>query len=151
MKTSKRNVIKLPDGSEESVSALKAELVLISPGKKLVYATDLADSPDNRQRLEGLAKYAHTFFCEATFCVNDAERAVRTGHLTTRACGEIATVAEVARLVPFHFSRRYAPDPQQLYEEIQATCAQVVVQKSMNLFEFTKVGVTEPVASIDIE
>ena len=45
----------LPDGSDASVAALATELLLISPGKKLVYATDLADTADNRQRLIGLA------------------------------------------------------------------------------------------------
>jgi ribonuclease BN (tRNA processing enzyme) len=116
----------LPDGGEATVAELAADLVQVTPGKKLVYATDFADTAENRGRLVGLARHAHTFFCEASFLEADSEQARRTGHLTTRACGEIAAAAEVARLVPFHFSRRYAGNPQQLYAEIAAACPRLV-------------------------
>ena len=81
-----------------------------------------------------LARGAHTLFCEATFREADAEQAARTAHLTTRACGEIAVAAGVARLVPLHFSRRYEKDPAPVYEEIAAACPQVVAPKSMAVF-----------------
>lgn len=104
--------LQLPNGTEASVAKLAAGLVLITPAKKLVYAVDLADTLDNRQRLQTLARHAYTFFCEAYFLEADIEQAMRTGHLTTRACSEIATATGVARLVPFHFSQRYADRPQ---------------------------------------
>lgn len=126
--------IELPDGTRETVSALAAELVLVTPGKKLVYATDLADTPANRERLVALAQHAHTFFCESPFLQADTEQARRTGHLTTRACGEIATTAGVARLVPFHFSRRYTKGPQAIYAEIEAVCSALVAPKTMAVF-----------------
>jgi ribonuclease BN (tRNA processing enzyme) len=121
--------ITLPDGTETTVGAAAADLVLMSPGKKLVYATDLADSADNRRRLIALARHAHTFFCEAAFVEADVEQARRTGHLTTRACGEIASAAEVARLVPFHFSRRYFNNPQRVYAEVSAACVRTVLPR----------------------
>lgn len=117
--------LELPDGTRAPAAALAAELAYIRPGKKLVYATDLADTADNRQRLTALARGAHTLFCEAPFCIADAERALRTGHLTTHACGEIAAAAGVGRLVPFHFSRRYADDIRAVYEEIKSVCNRV--------------------------
>jgi ribonuclease BN (tRNA processing enzyme) len=126
--------VRLPDGSMVAAQALAAELVLISPGKRLVYATDFADTAENRRRLVTLAQGAHTLFCEATFVEGDAVQAARTAHLTTRACGEIAEEAGVARLVPFHFSRRYEADPAQIYAEIAAACLRVVVPKSMTVF-----------------
>jgi ribonuclease BN (tRNA processing enzyme) len=119
-------VITLPDGRERRAAELGEELLLITPGKKLAYATDLDDTPDNRRRLIALAQHAHTLFCEAPFIEADAEQAARCGHLTTRACGEIATAAGVARLIPFHFSRRYSDNPQQLYEEIGNACGCLV-------------------------
>lgn len=125
--------VELPDGRIESTAALAAELVLIRPGKKLVYATDFSDTGENRRRLVALARGAHTLFCEATFLEEDAEQAVRTAHLTTRACGEIAEAAGVARLVPFHFSRRYEDDPARIYEEIAAICTAVAVPNSMTV------------------
>lgn len=130
--------VTLPDGNARSVGDLGDELVLIKPGKRLVYATDLADTKENRQRLTLLARGAHTFFCEAPFIEADAEQASRTGHLTTRACGEIASAAGVARLVPFHFSRRYAHNPQKVYEEINAACTCLVAPKTLKVFEPAK-------------
>jgi len=123
--------IELPDGTREPAGQLAAELLLVRPGKKLVYATDLADTPDNRARLSALAAGAHTFFCESPFLQADAAQAARTMHLTTRACGEIAEAAGVSRLVPFHFSRRYEGDAAPLYDEILEACSRVVTPRSM--------------------
>ena len=117
----------LPTGKRRGVRKLAAELLLVEPGRKLVYATDLADTPDNRRRLTALAAGAHTLFCEATFCTAHAAQAARTGHLTARACGEIATAAGARQLVPFHFSRRYADDPGRVYREVAAACVRTVV------------------------
>ena len=113
-------LLTLPNGRQGRADELAAELTLVKRGKKLVYATDLADTLTNREHLQELAQYAHTFFCEACFIEADREQAVRTGHLTTRACAEIAMAAEVARLIPFHFSQRYINDCQQIYDEVQA-------------------------------
>lgn len=127
-------MIQLPDGKQETAGALTERLLFITPGKKIVYATDLADTADNRQQLTHLAQHAHTLFCEASFIEADVDHAIRNGHLTTRACGEIAATAGVARLVPFHFSRRYTGNPQQLYEEINMYCGRVVLPQAMELF-----------------
>lgn len=128
-------VVSLPDGNEATAGDLGNELVLITAGKKLVYATDLADTEENRRRLVALARNAHTLFCEAPFLEADSDNATRNGHLTTRACGEIAMAARVSRLVPFHFSRRYTDIPQQLYDELKAVYPWVVIPASMALFE----------------
>jgi ribonuclease BN (tRNA processing enzyme)/energy-coupling factor transporter ATP-binding protein EcfA2 len=122
-------LIRLPGGQTERASVLGDDLVLIAPGQKLVYATDLADTADNRERLTGFAKGAHTFFCEATFVEEDVDKAISTGHLTARACGEIATAAGVEHLVPFHFSRRYEDEPERVYEEVRAVCSRVVMPR----------------------
>ncbi len=119
--------IDLPDGSVEPAGALADDLILVTPGKKLVYATDFADTADNRQRLLELAAGAHTLFCEASFREADVAQARATGHLTARACGEIATAAGVERLVPFHFSRRYEDAPETVYGEVQAACARTML------------------------
>jgi ribonuclease BN (tRNA processing enzyme) len=138
--------IELPDGTRETAAALGAELVLVTPGKKLAYATDLADTPANRERLLALAQHAHTFFCEAPFLQANSEQARRTGHLTARACGEIAAAAGVARLVPFHFSRRYTRRPQAIYAEIEAVCSTLVAPKTMAVFGDAR---TESVLELD--
>jgi ribonuclease BN (tRNA processing enzyme) len=99
--------------------------------------------------LIALAKHAHTFFCEATFTEAETEQASRTGHLTTRACGEIATAADVGRLLPFHFSRRYENNPQPIYEEIETVCARLVKPRSMKVFEVEEFLSSEEVQVLD--
>lgn len=126
--------ITLPDGRVAAAGPLGDELVLITSGKKLVYATDFADTAENRCRLQQLSHGAHTLFCEASFIEADTEQARRTGHLTARACGEIAMGAEVTRLVPFHFSRRYEDDPEQIYDEIAAVCSRVMVPGGKQIY-----------------
>lgn len=118
--------IALPDGTLETAGVLSAELTLTAPGGKLVYATDLADTPDNRARLSALAMHAHTLFCESPFLQGETEQAERTGHLTTTACAEIANAAQIDHLVPFHFSRRHEEAPWRIYDEIGARCPQLV-------------------------
>ncbi len=127
-------VIKLPDGTNETAGTLSDDLILTTPGQKLVYATDLADTPENRVRLTALTQGAHTFFCEAAFTEADLKQAQRTHHLTARACGEIASAAGVDRLVPFHFSRRYENEPGRIYAEVQAACPRAVVPKQETAF-----------------
>jgi ribonuclease BN (tRNA processing enzyme)/energy-coupling factor transporter ATP-binding protein EcfA2 len=118
--------VTLPDGRQSTSGELAGRLLLRSPGVKLAYATDLADTAANREALSQLARGAHTLFCEASFRLADATQAARTGHLTTRACGEIAAEAGVARLVPFHFSRRYEDELAPVYDEIRAVFSRTI-------------------------
>ncbi len=108
----------LPDGTVATVQALADELVIETPGERLAYATDVADTPENRERLVALARHARLFVCEATFVEADAAQAARTGHLTARACGAIAAAAEVEQLLPVHFSRRYEGAPEVVWREV---------------------------------
>ena len=110
--------IELPTGEVSTASVLGDELCFVEPPQTLVYATDLADTPSNRKRLSEFSAGAHTLFLEAAFRVCDVEQAERTGHLTTRACGEIALRAGVEQLIPFHFSRRYEKDVAAVYAEV---------------------------------
>jgi len=112
------SLLELPDGSCPTVRELGDRLLLERPGEKVVYATDLADSPGNRDALVALARHAHTLFCEAAFADEDIEQARATGHLTARACAEIATAADVGQLIPFHLSRRYEREPERLLAEV---------------------------------
>jgi ribonuclease BN (tRNA processing enzyme) len=119
--------ITLPTGGTRSVAQLKDDLLLVTPGHKLVYATDFADTRPNRERLVKLAAGAHTLFCEAAFMMADSEQARHTQHLTTAACAEIANAAEVTHLMPFHFSKRYIKRAAEVYEELRGICERTVV------------------------
>lgn len=115
-----RAQIELPNGEQRFVEDLRDDLVTTLPGKRLVYATDFADTAENRARLQQLAAGADLFFCEATFCSADLNQAEETRHLTASACAEIAIAAEVERLVPFHFSKRYTDRVADVYAELRA-------------------------------
>ena len=119
--------ITLPNATTETVEKLATELVMVTPGRKLVYATDFADTPANRDALTRLSQRADVLACEATFTQDDAEQAQRTQHLTARACGELAASAHVEKLLPFHFSKRYEHDPVAVYQELALAFGGVIL------------------------
>ena len=94
--------------------------VTITPGQKIAYVTDVADTPANRAAIVALARGADLLFIEAAFAQADADLAAARAHLTTRAAGEIGRAAGVRRLEPFHFSPRYAGEEQRLLDEVEA-------------------------------
>ena len=110
--------VRLPDGRHLSAAELQELLIETTPSQKLVYATDLADTPDNRRKLRLLAAGAEILILEAAFAETELRQAQNTQHLTTRGCGTIAREADVQRLLPFHFSHRYEADTAVLYREL---------------------------------
>ena len=126
--------IRLPDGTTALAWALAAELLEYEPARRLVYATDLANTVENRARLCALARGADALICEASFTEADAEQARRTGHLTARACAEIAVASQVKRLVPFHFSRRYESDTDAIYAEVKAAIGSARIEIRPGVF-----------------
>ncbi len=124
-------LVELPDGSTQSVGELADYLLIERPGERIVYATDFADTPDNRARVVALARGAKVLICEASFRRQDAALADYARHLTTRACAEIARDAQVERLVPFHFSSRYEREPEAVYEEILEIFDEVIVPEDI--------------------
>lgn len=110
--------LELPDGSRRTVRELADELLMVDPGETLVYATDFGDTEANRRKVIELATGGDVFFCESFYASDDVDKAREYHHLTTRATAELAREADVARLVPFHFSARYDDEPERLYAEI---------------------------------
>jgi ribonuclease Z len=104
---------------EMSLGALRGA-VTITPGQKIAYVTDVADTPANRASIVKLARNADILFIEAAFAAADAALAAERSHLTTAAAGEIAREAGVRRIEPFHFSRRYEGDEERLLGEVMA-------------------------------
>jgi ribonuclease Z len=98
-------------------------LVTLTPGQKIGYVTDAADTPANRAAIEHLVRDADLLMIEATFAAADAALAARRSHLTTAAAGEIARAAGVRRVEPFHFSPRYADCEADMLAEVQAAFA----------------------------
>jgi ribonuclease Z len=108
-----------PNGPVLPLGELRG-LVGITPGQRLAYLTDLADTPANRATAIELARGADILFIEAPFAAEDAALAADRRHLTTRAAGEIARAAGVRRIEPFHFSPRYPGQEARMLAEVAA-------------------------------
>jgi ribonuclease Z len=126
-------IIRLPDSTPFAIDILARDLLLVTPARTLVYATDCSDSETNREKLTKLASGAHAFFCEAAFLAQDYEYAEKSGHLTTHACGAIARSAGVEQLVPFHFSRRYEKRLLQVFDEVRKYCPGIVLPPATDM------------------
>jgi ribonuclease Z len=107
------------DAPTQPLGALR-DLVTVTPGQRIAYVTDVADTPENRAAAVALARGADLLFIEAPFAAEDAEIAADRRHLTTRAAGEIARAAGVRRVEPFHLSPRYQDQEERLLEEVRA-------------------------------
>ncbi len=99
---------------------LKREVLTVAPGQKIVYVVDVAYHDENAGRIVELARGADILFIEAPFLDADAAIAARKNHLTARQAGELARLAGVKRVVPFHFSPRYQGCEERLRDEVQA-------------------------------
>lgn len=109
----------LPDETPISVEAgssaatrplgfLRENIVSVTRGQKIAYVTDAAFTPANANAIVRLAAGADVLFIEAMFAGDDADIARDRAHLTAEQAGRLARRAGVARVVPFHFSSRYA-------------------------------------------
>jgi ribonuclease Z len=96
------------------------DLVAETPGQRVAYLTDFADTPANRAAAVALAARADTLFIEAPFRAEDAAHATARMHLTTTAAGTIARAAGARRVVPFHLSPRHLGAEAQWSAEIEA-------------------------------
>jgi ribonuclease Z len=94
--------------------------VRLTPGQKIGYVTDVADTQSNRSLIIDLVQHADLLFIEAPFAGADAAIATARAHLTTIAAGEIACEAGVRRVEPFHFSPRYEGEEGKMIEEVMA-------------------------------
>jgi ribonuclease Z len=114
--------IRLDDSGEMPLARLR-DLLTVTPGQKIAYVTDVADTTANRRAIVELAKGADILFIEAAFAEADASLAAERDHLTTAAAGQIARDAGVRRVEPFHFSPRYEGEEERLISEVQAAFA----------------------------
>lgn len=102
-----------------SLGELRDRAVRIVAGQKVCYVTDAGFTPENAEKIIGLAKGADYLFIETTFLDADAGRAAERHHLTARQAGELARAAGAVRVIPFHFSPRYSGREQELRDELE--------------------------------
>lgn len=99
---------------------LADQIARITPGQKIAYITDIADTPANRTQILGLAEDCDRLFIEAAFLDADREMARAKHHLTARQAGELAALAGAKQFTVFHFSPRYSDEAGRLYTEADA-------------------------------
>ena len=87
---------------------LKQTLLQIVPGQKIGYVVDTLYHERNAARIVELVRGADVLYIEAVFLDCDTGLAAHKYHLTARQAGQIAHAAGAKRIVPFHFSPRYA-------------------------------------------
>jgi ribonuclease Z len=83
------------------------DVTTVTPGQKIGYVTDIADTAANAAAVVELVRDADVLFIEAPFREADAALAAGRAHLTTSAAGRMAREARARRVEPFHFSPRY--------------------------------------------
>jgi ribonuclease Z len=110
------------DGVERRLGEI-ASAVSITAGQKIAYVTDAADTAGNRAAIIELVRGADVLFIDAAFARADIELSYRRAHLSTVAAGEIARMAEVRRVEPFHFSARYAGEDERMLAEVRQAFA----------------------------
>lgn len=103
---------------ELPLGPLKAEVLRIVPGQKVAYVVDARFDAGNTARIVDLAKGADILFIEAAFARAESARAAERYHLTTAQAGELARLAAVKRVVPFHFSPRYSGEEARMRREV---------------------------------
>jgi ribonuclease Z len=102
---------------------LKGRALAIVPGQKITYVTDTVYSEANAAAITALAQGSDYLFIEAPFLEADAGRAAEKYHLTARQAGLLARRAEVARVIPFHFSPKYTGEEERIEAEVAAAFA----------------------------
>lgn len=99
---------------------LRRDIVHVSAGQKIAYVVDAAYHPANAESITRLARGADILFIEAGFLERDAAHAQRKYHLTAYQAGRLAASANVKRVVPLHYSARYAKEGAVLAAEVEA-------------------------------
>jgi ribonuclease Z len=81
-------------------------------GKKVAFIPDTQPSPD----LALLAQHADVLVCEASFATEHEEKAREFRHMTAAHAAQVASQADVKKLIITHFSQRYMSVDQHVEE-----------------------------------
>lgn len=100
------------------------------PGKKIVYITDTAFVAETI----ALAKDADLLLAESTYCMKHEDKAEEYNHMTSTQSAQIASHANVKKLVLTHISQRYKSTEDLLQE------AQDIFPQTELAFDFMKIS-----------
>lgn len=94
---------------------------------KIAYVTDGAAHEKNFRALVPLVEDADILFAETCFMEQDRPAADETKHFTTTFIARMAQEANIKRLIPFHFSKRYLSCPEAVLSEVSNVFSKTVV------------------------
>jgi ribonuclease Z len=107
------------NGKKYTYEELRERYAYTIPGYKISYITDVIYSEENKKKIVDLVKNSDVLYCESVFLERDEEQSKKVYHLTTRETAEIAKLANVKKLIVFHFSRRYGKKTNLILDEIK--------------------------------
>ena len=133
----------VPDGAERGALQRGGQITLADgrvvspddvlgparPGRKVVFSGDTAPCLAVLEAAAGADLLVH----EATFCLDERERARETLHSTAADAAEIARRAEVGLLALTHLSTRYAPS--EVAAEARSVFPDTIVPRDFDLVE----------------
>ncbi len=108
-------------GKAYTLDKLKDLLVIITPGQKIGYVTDIHASRSNVNRVAAILEGCDILFCEAAFLDDDIHKAEQTCHLTASQAGQLARKTQAKKLVLFHFSPKNHHRQALYYQEASRT------------------------------
>jgi ribonuclease Z len=97
------------DGAAYDLAALRATLLVETPGESLAYLTDFILDDAAYDRLVPALRGCTTAICESQYRHADLALALRNYHMTAAQAAELARRAGIGRLILFHLSDRYHP------------------------------------------
>ena len=95
------------------------------PGRRIVFTGDTRPSASTVEISSGADLLIH----EATFSDEEQERAVETGHATSREAAEVAAKAGVRQLVLTHLSARYSVNAADLLQQAKENFPETIVAR----------------------
>ncbi len=96
-------------GARHDLAALRAALLVETPGESLAYLTDFLLDEAAQERLSEALRGCTTIVCESQYREADVELALRHHHMTASQAAVLARRAGAGRLILFHLSDRYRP------------------------------------------
>ncbi|MEA3222782.1 MAG: MBL fold metallo-hydrolase [Thermodesulfobacteriota bacterium] len=100
------------------VEDIVKDIVIVSPGQKIVYVTDIRYSRDNLEKIMDVASGTDILFIEAFYLDELKDQAYKKGHLTAAQAGRIAQMIGAKKVIPMHISPRYHSRVDSITKEI---------------------------------
>ena len=95
------------------------DLVVVSPGQKITYLTDIRYSQANIERVLPLALGTDILFIEAFYLDEMRDEAYHKGHLTAFQAGKMALALNAKRVIPMHISPRHHDQIEDVLAEVK--------------------------------